>query len=92
MVTKFPESGKVTIGIANSYQQLSEDLTFYEIRHVVKPGVTGWAQVKTDYGASVEDSLRKLQYDLYYIKHRSFFLDLNIIVKTLSTVLFYRGR
>lgn len=73
-------------------QQLSESLTFYEIRHVIKPGVTGWAQVKTDYGASMEDSLRKLQYDLYYIKHRSFFLDLNIIVKTLSTVLFYRGR
>ncbi|WP_046755627.1 sugar transferase [Kordia jejudonensis] len=73
-------------------KQLSESLTFYEIRHIVKPGVTGWAQVKTDYGASMEDSLRKLQYDLYYIKHRSFFLDLNIIVKTLSTVLFYRGR
>nr|WP_240321076.1 sugar transferase [Kordia sp. SMS9] len=73
-------------------KQLSKDLTFYEIRHVVKPGVTGWAQVKTDYGASVEDSLRKLQYDLYYIKHRGFFIDLNIIVKTLSTVLFYRGR
>ena len=73
-------------------KQLSESLTFYEIRHIVKPGVTGWAQVKTDYGASMEDSLRKLQYDLYYIKHRSFFLDLNIIVKTLSTVLFFRGR
>ncbi|MFK7750628.1 MAG: exopolysaccharide biosynthesis polyprenyl glycosylphosphotransferase [Kordia sp.] len=73
-------------------KQLSEDLPFYEIRHVVKPGVTGWAQVKAPYGASVEDSLRKLQYDLYYIKHRSLFLDLNIIVKTLSTVLFYRGR
>jgi len=73
-------------------KQLSERLTFYEIRHVVKPGVTGWAQVKTEYGASEEDSLRKLQYDLYYIKHRGFFLDLNIIVKTLSTVLFYRGR
>lgn len=73
-------------------KQLSESLTFYEIRHVIKPGVTGWAQVKTDYGASEEDSLRKLQYDLYYIKHRSFFLDINIIVKTLSTVLFYRGR
>jgi exopolysaccharide biosynthesis polyprenyl glycosylphosphotransferase len=73
-------------------KQLSESLTFYEIRHIVKPGVTGWAQVKTDYGASVEDSLIKLQYDLYYIKHRSLFLDLNIIVKTLSTVLFYRGR
>ncbi|QHI35214.1 UDP-N-acetylgalactosamine-undecaprenyl-phosphate N-acetylgalactosaminephosphotransferase [Kordia antarctica] len=73
-------------------KQLSESLTFYEIRHVVKPGVTGWAQVKTDYGASEEDSLRKLQYDLYYIKHRSLFLDVNIVVKTLSTVLFYRGR
>ncbi|MBC8755116.1 sugar transferase [Kordia sp. YSTF-M3] len=73
-------------------KKLSESLTFYEIRHVVKPGVTGWAQVKTEYGASMEDSLRKLQYDLYYIKHRGFFLDLNIIVKTLSTVLFYRGR
>ena len=73
-------------------KELSESLTFYEIRHVVKPGVTGWAQVKMEYGSSVEDSLRKLQYDLYYIKHRSFFLDLNIIVKTLSTVLFYRGR
>lgn len=73
-------------------KELSESLTFYEIRHVVKPGVTGWAQVKTDYGASMEASLRKLQYDLYYIKHRSLFLDLNIIVKTLSTVLFYRGR
>ncbi len=73
-------------------RELSKELPFYETRHIVKPGVTGWAQVNSDYGASQEDSLHKLQYDLYYIKHRSFFLDVSIIVKTLSTVLFYRGR
>ncbi len=72
--------------------ELSGYFPFYETRHIVKPGITGWAQVSIAYGASKEDSLKKLQYDLYYIKHRSFFLDLRIIVKTLSTVLFYRGR
>jgi exopolysaccharide biosynthesis polyprenyl glycosylphosphotransferase len=72
--------------------ELSSSFPFYETRHIVKPGITGWAQVCIAYGASKEDSLKKLQYDLYYIKHRSFFLDLRIIVKTLSTVLFYRGR
>ena len=72
--------------------ELARIIPFYETRHIVKPGLTGWAQVKTRYGSSVEDSLTKLQYDLYYIKHRSIFLDLNIIVKTLSTVLYYRGQ
>ncbi len=72
--------------------ELSQAIPFYETRHIVKPGLTGWAQVKTRYGASVDESLTKLQYDLYYIKHRSLFLDLNIMVKTLSTVLFYRGQ
>ena len=72
--------------------QLSLEMPFYETRHVIKPGLTGWAQVSYEYGSSKEDSLRKLQYDLYYIKHRSFVLDLNIIVKTLSTILFYRGQ
>ena len=72
--------------------ELSRLIPFYETRHIVKPGLTGWAQVKTRYGASVEDSLMKLQYDLYYIKHRSVFLDLNIVVKTLSTILYYRGQ
>ncbi|WP_340203162.1 exopolysaccharide biosynthesis polyprenyl glycosylphosphotransferase [Ascidiimonas sp. W6] len=72
--------------------ELSTSFPFYETRHIVKPGITGWAQVCIAYGASKEDSLKKLQYDLYYIKHRSFFLDIRIIVKTLSTVLFYRGR
>ena len=56
------------------------------------PGITGWAQVNTSYGASVDESLLKLQYDLYYIKHRNIFLDLNIVIKTLSTVLFFRGQ
>ena len=72
--------------------QLALSIPFYETRHIVKPGLTGWAQVKTRYGSSVDDSLIKLQYDLFYIKRRSFFLDLNIMVKTLSTVLFYRGQ
>ena len=73
-------------------KELSQVLPFYETRHIIKPGLTGWAQVKTRYGSSVDDSLLKLQYDLYYIKHRSFFLDINILVKTLSTIIFYRGQ
>lgn len=72
--------------------ELSKIIPFYETRHIIKPGLTGWAQVKTRYGSSVEESRIKLQYDLFYIKHRSVFLDLNIMVKTLSTVLYYRGQ
>jgi exopolysaccharide biosynthesis polyprenyl glycosylphosphotransferase len=72
--------------------ELSQIIPFYETRHIVKPGLTGWAQVNTRYGSSVDDSLTKLQYDLYYIKHRSLFLDINIVVKTLSTILYYRGQ
>ena len=72
--------------------EIAEVMPFYETRHVIKPGLTGWAQVNYSYGATIEDSLIKLQYDLYYIKHRSIFLDVNIIFKTLSTVLLYRGQ
>jgi exopolysaccharide biosynthesis polyprenyl glycosylphosphotransferase len=72
--------------------ELSRIIPFYETRHIIKPGLTGWAQVNTRYGSSVDDSLTKLQYDLYYIKHRSVFLDINIVVKTLSTILYYRGQ
>ncbi len=72
--------------------ELSKVIPFYETRHTVKPGLSGWAQVNCRYGASIEDSMVKLQYDLYYIKHRSFFLDVNIIVKTLSTMVYYRGQ
>lgn len=72
--------------------EIAEVMPFYETRHVIKPGLTGWAQVNYSYGDSIDDSLIKLQYDLYYIKHRSVFLDINIVLKTFSTVLFYRGQ
>ena len=72
--------------------EIAEVMPFYETRHVIKPGLTGWAQVNYSYGDSIEDSLVKLQYDLYYIKHRSIFLDIDIVIKTFSTVLFYRGQ
>lgn len=72
--------------------ELARIIPFYETRHIIKPGLTGWAQVNTRYGSSIDDSLTKLQYDLYYIKHRSVFLDFNISIKTLSTILYYRGQ
>ena len=72
--------------------EIAEVMPFYETRHVIKPGLTGWAQVNYSYGETINDSLIKLQYDLYYIKHRSIFLDVNIIFKTMSTVLLYRGQ
>jgi exopolysaccharide biosynthesis polyprenyl glycosylphosphotransferase len=71
---------------------LSEKIPFYDVRHVIKPGLTGWAQVNHNYGTSHDDALIKLQYDLYYIKNRSLFLDLSIYIKTLTTVLFLRGQ
>jgi exopolysaccharide biosynthesis polyprenyl glycosylphosphotransferase len=72
-------------------KEISDLTPFYGTRHVIKPGITGWAQVNYSYGESMEESLIKLQYDLYYIKHRSIFLDLKITIKTFSTILFYRG-
>ena len=72
--------------------KISEEMPFYDTRHIIKPGLTGWAQINYSYGDSIEDSLIKLQYDLYYIKHRSLFMDINIVIKTFSTVLFYRGQ
>lgn len=73
-------------------EEIARVMPFYETRHVIKPGLTGWAQVNYSYGESIEESLVKLQYDLYYIKHRSIFLDLSITFKTITTVLFYRGQ
>ncbi|MFV8326017.1 exopolysaccharide biosynthesis polyprenyl glycosylphosphotransferase [Flavobacterium sp. ZS1P14] len=73
-------------------KEIAEIMPFYETRHIIKPGLTGWAQVNYAYGETIEDSLIKLQYDLYYIKHRSVFLDLSIAFKTITTVLFYRGQ
>ncbi|MDT0686831.1 sugar transferase [Autumnicola psychrophila] len=73
-------------------KELSQAIPFYETRHVIKPGLTGWAQVMANYGTSHTDSLEKLQYDLYYIKHRGLFLDIDILMKTFSTIIFYRGQ
>lgn len=71
--------------------ELEKDIPYYNIRHGVKPGVTGWAQVCYPYGASKEDALRKLEYDLYYIKNISIALDLLVIFYTVKTVLFRKG-
>ncbi len=72
-------------------EQLAEEIQFYEHRHLVAPGLTGWAQIKYPYGASVEDARMKLQYDLYYIKNQTLALDLVIIFETVKTVLFGKG-
>jgi lipopolysaccharide/colanic/teichoic acid biosynthesis glycosyltransferase len=67
--------------------RLKEVIPFYSTRHFIKPGVTGWAQVRYPYGASDEDALEKLRYDLYYLKHFSAFLDFKIIKETVGVVL-----
>lgn len=71
--------------------QLAEEVPFYEHRHLVAPGLTGWAQIKYPYGASVEDARQKLQFDLYYIKNQTLALDIIIVFETIKTVLFGRG-
>lgn len=72
-------------------QELEKAIPFYALRHTVKPGVTGWAQVCYPYGSSVEDSRRKLEYDLYYVKNISMLLDIRIALKTIGVVLFPKG-
>jgi len=71
--------------------QLNQITPFYNTRHLIKPGITGWAQVKYKYGENLEDSIRKLEYDMYYIKNKSITLDIRIVFKTITTVLFSRG-
>ncbi|MBL8394714.1 MAG: TIGR03013 family PEP-CTERM/XrtA system glycosyltransferase [Candidatus Accumulibacter sp.] len=71
--------------------QLTRDIPFYAVRHSVKPGLTGWAQVSYQYGATVEDSVQKLQYDLYYVKNHTLFLDIVILFHTVGVVLTGRG-
>jgi sugar transferase (PEP-CTERM system associated) len=70
---------------------LKNDIRFYDLRHSIKPGVTGWAQVRYPYGSSVEDSQRKLQYDLFYLKNHSLALDVLILMETVRVVLFGEG-
>ena len=71
--------------------ELSDVIPFYQLRHYVKPGLTGWAQVCYPYGASINDSREKLQYDLYYLKNYSLFLDLNVILLTVQVILWGKG-
>ena len=66
----------------------SDLIPYYSQRHLIKPGVTGWAQIRYPYGASVEDAMQKLQYDLYYIKNQSLMLDTIILFETARIVLF----
>ena len=72
-------------------EQLAAVIPFYSERHAVKPGVTGWAQVKYQYGSSVEDAMEKLRYDLYYIKHLSIVFDLTIVVDTVKVIILGKG-
>lgn len=72
--------------------ELSKNISFYNARHLVRPGITGWAQVKYPYGENLEDSYNKLEYDLYYIKNRSITLDIRIIFKTINTIIFSKGQ
>jgi sugar transferase (PEP-CTERM system associated) len=72
--------------------QLAEEVPYYEQRHLIAPGLTGWAQIKYPYGASIEDARQKLQYDLYYIKNQSLMLDAIILFETVKIIMFGRGR
>ena len=71
--------------------ELISKIPYYAVRHSVKPGVTGWAQVRYEYGSTIEDSVEKLQYDLYYVKNHSLFLDLLIMLETVAVVLTGKG-
>ena len=73
-------------------EQLVKEIPYYNQRHNVKPGLAGWAQLNYPYGASVEDSMEKLKFDLYYVKHQSLLLDLTILIRTVEVVLFGKGR
>ena len=73
-------------------EQLVKEVPYYNQRHNVKPGLAGWAQLNYPYGASVEDSMEKLKFDLYYVKHQSLLLDILILIRTVEIVLFGKGR
>ena len=69
-----------------------KEISYYNIRNLIKPGITGWAQVEYRYGANLNDTFEKLQYDLFYIKHQSLILDLSIVFKTVKVVFRLAGR
>ena len=72
--------------------ELRKHIPFYDLRHSIKPGLTGWAQVRSGYGASIEDARRKHQFDLYYVKNHSLVLDLLVLIETVSVVVFREGQ
>ena len=72
-------------------EELAAEIPYYRERHIVKPGITGWAQLNYPYGASVMDARHKLEYDLYYIKNYSLFLDLLILIQTVRVVVWQDG-
>jgi sugar transferase (PEP-CTERM system associated) len=72
-------------------QWLTTAIPFYDLRHLIRPGITGWAQVRYQYGASLDETKRKLEYDLYYVKHQSIGLDLLIMFETIKTIVLRRG-
>jgi sugar transferase (PEP-CTERM system associated) len=72
-------------------QMLNREIPYYELRHIIRPGLTGWAQVRYQYGATIEETRYKLEYDLYYVKHMSVGLDLLIMFETVKTILLRRG-
>lgn len=82
-----PERPEIAFG-----KNLPDHIPFYQIRHLIKPGLSGWAQINYHYGSSIEDAFEKLQYDLYYLKNFSFSLDLAIFLKTIKIVLSSEGR
>ncbi len=71
--------------------QLAKEIPYYEQRHLIPPGLTGWAQIKYPYGASIEDARQKLQYDLFYVKNQSLVLDAIVLFETVKIILFGRG-
>jgi exopolysaccharide biosynthesis polyprenyl glycosylphosphotransferase len=73
-------------------EQLTEKMPFYSLRHLIKPGLTGWAQVNNSYYGTIEENLRKLEYDLFYIKNRGLTLDISILLRTINTIVRFAGR
>ena len=89
--------GRLTLvfnGAIYNFRELRRELSAagWSFRTLVRPGITGWAQVNYPYGANLDDTIRKLEYDLYYIRHFSFLLDATIVLKTIHLMLFGRGR
>ena len=75
----------------NFVQQLTETIPFYSLRHIVKPGITGWAQINYGYAKTMDHAMEKLQYDLFYVKNMSWILDALIMLETVKTVLVKEG-